>query len=1305
MNQQQPSKNNPRLTSKPNIQQQVENSTLGSGMQAAIGDDNIQIQGDSNIINFNKTEILQISVDEIKTRKFIETSPYKGLKRFEKEDKDLFFGRDQFLTSLVNELEQTNLVLLLGASGSGKSSIVRAGLVPWLLQKYGTQLVNLIFTPDQDPFESLYASLLSKSTQSQVQIVREAKVETFTQVVTKLKQADDYWFILIDQFEELFTTSQPEKRDRFIKSLVQLAKAKLQRVKIMATMRADFLDKLSPYPAFVKATDKHRPMIAEMQLDELRLAIEQPAAHHGVIFETGLVEEIIKDIQGQPGYLPLLQYTLNLLWETELQTGGINDRTLNITTYRELGGVRGALQKHIDKIYEVLTQKEKLATKKVFLKLVGIGGNSESITEWKPLRRRANNCEFNDQLERVMLVKLIDKNLLVSDYQALTQESTVEIAHETLLTSWITLNIWIQDNRNSIALRNRLNDDVARWQAKKTEDELWTGSKLEQVLELRNNLTFNQVLGGFSQTACQFIDASIRLRDRQLRRAKITAVIGLTLAVLASSTAMVALFLWQESQKQSILAVAQTAEARLLANNQLDAMVEAIKAQKKLNNLVIGKNDIVSDRVFGILQQVVYRTQNGFQERLRLRSRDIVFSPDGTFLATLPTLGDSSIVRLLDITGRQLAELRGHSGIVRSVVFSPDSKLIATASWDNTARLWDTTGKQLAELRGHSYGVTSVIFSPDGKLVATASNDKMARLWDTTGKQLAQLRGHSGYVNSIVFSPDSKLVATASDDQTARLWDTTGKQLAQLRGHSGKVNSAVFSPDGKLIATASNDKTARLWDTTGKQLAQLHGHSIASVVFSPDSKFVATALDDKTVRLWDTTGKQLTQLRGHNGIIYDVTFSPDSKLVATASDDKTVRLWDTTGKQLTELHGHSGLVYDVVFSSDGKLLATASDDNTARLWDSKSKQLAELHGHSGIVYDVAFSPDSKLVATASDDQTARLWDTTGKQLAQLRGHSDRVNSVVFSPDSKLVATVSNDKTARIWDITGKQLAQLRGHSGRVNSVVFSPDSKLVATASNDKTARIWDITGKQLAQLRGHSRIVNSVKFSLDGKFIATASNDKTARIWDTTGKQLTQLHGHSGRVNSVVFSPDSKLIATASDDKTARLWDTTGKPLTELRGHSNWVLGAVFSSDNKLVATASNDNTARLWDITGKQLAELRGHSGYVNAVEFSPDSKRVATASWDNTTRLWDTTGKQLAELRGRSDRLNRFNSVIFSPNGKLVATTFDGKAVQLWQVGGIDEMLIYSCEWVRAYLNNPDTNLGREDRHLCDATGNEK
>ncbi|MEM9090567.1 MAG: DUF4751 family protein [Cyanobacteria bacterium P01_F01_bin.53] len=495
----------------------------------------VQVEGDSNnfnaiqadIVTLTQNKIIQISANEIKTRKFIEVSPYKGLKSFKLKDKDQFFGRDQFIAGLVDELEQTNFVLLLGASGSGKSSVVRAGLIPWLAEKWGSQWFNLTLTPDRDPFDSLYSSLRSHFKQSEVQFVRAGTDQSLGQLVKKLKQPDSFWFIFIDQLEELFTLSDSEKRDRFINSLATLCKEYEgdRTIKIVATMRADFLNRLDTNPAnlLADATKGHRPLITQMHPDELRLAIEQPAAHHGVVFETGLVKTIIKDVQGQAGYLSLLQYTLDMLWKEEIQYAGLRDRTLSFKSYYRIGGVRGALQRRMDQIYESFSPQEQAAAQRIFLRLVGIGGDTTSETAWKPVRKREARSQFRNREEQAVLTQLIDANLLVSDTTVAQEEAsatmlgqatgaTIEITHEILLMSWEPLNKWIKENRKAIALRNRLNDDVIQWKITKSEDELWTGHKLEKVLALQKSTAFNQVLGGFSPDARAFIKASAGLR-------------------------------------------------------------------------------------------------------------------------------------------------------------------------------------------------------------------------------------------------------------------------------------------------------------------------------------------------------------------------------------------------------------------------------------------------------------------------------------------------------------------------------------------------------------------------------------------------------------------------------------------------------------------------------------------------------------------------------------------------------------------------------------------------------------------------
>lgn len=1208
-------------------------------MQAIIGDGNIQVQGDINIVTFNETKILQISIEEIKTRKIIVTSPYKGLKKFEPADKDLFFGRDQFLKGLLNELEQTNLILLLGASGSGKSSVVRAGLIPWLSQKFGSRLVNLMFTPDTDPFESFYASLLGKYKQAEAQIAREAKADTLTQVVTRLKQPDDYWFIFIDQFEELFTTSQSEKRDQFITNLAKLSKTKERSIKIMVTMRADFLDKLSPYPRLVKATDKHRPLIAEMQPDELRLAIEQPAAHHGVVFETGLVEEIIKDVQGQAGYLPLLQYTLNLLWEIEVETNSINDRTLSISTYRQIGGVRGALQKHIDYIYDSLPEVEKFATQRIFLKLVDIGKDTEFGTEWKPVRRRALKSEFNDELEQSVLAKLINENLLVSDQEPQSQESTVDITHEILLTSWTTLNTWIKQNRQAIALRNRLNDDVALWKFQKADDELWNGSKLEQILELRKDATFNQVLGGFNDAANQFIDASVGLRDRQRRK----TIIGLTsFSVVALILAGAAGLGWlsTEFQRQQTITGLTTASEELFdSNKEFDALLASLNAGKQVKQAAFGVNSDMQFQLKVALQQAIY----GVKERNRLEK---------------------------------------HKARVISVSYSPNGKTLASASADKTIKLWDVaTGKEISTLTGHNDVVTVVSFSPDGKTLASASvGDKTVRLWDiTTGKEIFTFSGYQADDqgnNGVSFSPDGQLLAFACKGNTIQLWNVATRQkIATLIGHKDRVDGVSFSPKGRLLASASLDGTVKLWDiTTYKEIPSNMQHYpwVCGVSFSPDGQLLASGGDGGSVILWNVaTRTKFADLPNFTGNerVTNLSFSPNGQLLAASGFNYDINLWNVdTLKKIPSLTGHSAMVHNIRFSPDGQWLASASSDRSIKLWYIAQRlEVKSLSSYDDYVFSVSFSPNGRRLASSDKESSVKLWDVaTGQQSKTFMGHQHWVSSVSFSPDEKYLASGSWDGTVKLWDVaTGQPIKTFFEHKHWVNSVSFSPDGKYLASDSWDRTVKLRDVaTGKEIRTLTGHKDTITAVSFSRDGRLLASASRDQTIKLWDVATRTIiATLTGHRGEVNTTSFSPDGRLLASAGETTTIKLWNVaTGKELATLTGHKAGVNSVSFSPDGRVLASASNDNTIILWDVATHKKINIFNAKAEVKSISFSPDGRLLASGSRSGTVILWDL--KALSNLT-------------------------------------LDNLLARGCDWVRGYLQtNP--NVSDSDKQLCNGIG---
>ena len=539
-----------------------------------------------------------------------------------------------------------------------------------------------------------------------------------------------------------------------------------------------------------------------------------------------------------------------------------------------------------------------------------------------------------------------------------------------------------------------------------------------------------------------------------------------------------------------------------------------------------------------------------------------------------------------------------------------------------------------AILKGHTYSVNSASFSPDGKQIVSASADSTVRIWDAeTGECLQILVGHTGSVYSASFSPDGKWVVSASEDNTDRIWDVhTGQCLQMKEEHTDDVNSASYSSDGKRIVSATWHNTIYILDAkTGQCLQTLKGHTsgVESATFSPDGKRIVSASSDKTVRIWNVeTGQCLQTLEGHKWVINSASFSPDSKLIVSASEDYTVRIWDAyTGQCLQTLEGHTSGVKSATFSPDGKRIVSASYDKTVRIWDAQHVQcLQTLNGHIDLVRSASFSPDGKRIVSASNDKTVRIWDSlTGQCQQTLVGHSNLVSSTSFSPDGRRIVSASNDSTACIWDAqTGQLIQTLRGHKGKVESASFCPDGNRIVSASEDSTIRIWDANnGQCLHVLEGHKKYVRSAFYSPDSRCIISASLNKTVCIWDAeAGKLLKTLEGHTERVLFATFSPDSKRIVSASDDKTIRIWDAqTGQCLQTLEGHTSGVNSASFSPDGKLIVSSSWDKTVRIWDSeTGQCLQMLEGHTDDVNSVSFSPDGKRIVSASNDGTIRIWE-------------------------------------------------------------------------------------
>ncbi|MEM9271708.1 MAG: hypothetical protein AAGA80_01920 [Cyanobacteria bacterium P01_F01_bin.143] len=873
--------------------------------------------------------------EAILQRDFVARSPYKGLKRFNAKDKELFFGREKLIQKLIAATQQSNLVLVLGASGSGKSSVVRAGVLPQIANLSAYQ--SCLFTPNRDPFVSLHRSLLDPEddifNESEVDFVLEGQSDTFAKTVDLLKSKSSQWLIFVDQFEELFTIcSNIETRQNFIQGIVELAQDEDPSVKLVLAMRSDFLEELGAYPKFAEIAEKNINLVADMQTEELRQAIAQPAAKHGVVFEPDLVEDIIRDVQGQAASLPLLQYTLNLLWqESKLDN---TERTLKSETYHQLGGVSGALQKHVNQIYQDLSPEQQLATKQILLRLVDVVALEKSEVLRTAVSRRAYKSEFSEiQAETVQL--LVDQNLLVSDELKQEKQATVEIAHEALLSSWADLKDWIRDAKSTIALNNRLAEDAARWQGLREEnqekaiEELWTGSKLEKAIELRKDGTFKVVLGGLGDSVNDFINASVEWREQKIqqeleaakkiaeadRKARIEAEKRETeqkkankklriWSIVAASFGIAAIFFGIDSsfkrQEAQLEKRAADIKVKLSLGNELEKLMESIE--------LVGDNQKFNQRTFKSQNKLITDVQSVLYQAVQ--------------------------------NSREKDDLTGHQDAVWSVAISSDGKSIVSGSKDNTVKLWDIANQsEVHPFTGHQDAVWSVAISSDGKYLVSGSWDNTVKLWDIDNKSLVHtFSGHQGAVWSVAISSDGKSIVSGSDDKTIKLWDIDNKSLVHtFSGHQESVLSVAISDDGKSIVSGSYDKTIKLWDIDNKSLVHTfsgHQRSVLSVVISSDGKSIVSGSYDKTIKLWDIANKSLVHtFSGHQDPVGSVAISSDGKYLVSGSKDKTIKLWDIANQ--SEVHtftGHQDPVSSVAISSDGKYLVSGSLDSTVKLW-------------------------------------------------------------------------------------------------------------------------------------------------------------------------------------------------------------------------------------------------------------------------------------------------------------------------------------------------------------------------------------
>jgi WD40 repeat protein/DNA-binding SARP family transcriptional activator len=1149
--------------------------------------------------------------------------PYKGLAAYDVDDAEVFFGRESEVAACLDRLRSTPLLVVAGPSGCGKSSLVRAGLVPALARGGRT---SVVIVPGDDADGAMSEALGA---------------------------ANERPVLVVDEFEALFNAkSDPDITRAFCRRISRYAE---EQATVVICVRADYLTGLSMDTDFARLAERGLYLVSPLTGDCLREAIEQPALRAGYRLEHGLVDLLVRDTEGEPGALPLLSHALVETWRRR------DGRTLLVEGYRDSGGIRGAVARSADRLYDNLPTDQRAMLRSILLRLV-----TPSI-DGDPVRCRVPTGTLIGDHQRERIVALLVRARLVT-----ADADTVQLAHEALARAWPRLQTWLDEDATGVRVLRHLATAAAGWDTLgRPESELYRGARLDTALEWRGSArpdltdvetAFLDASVAHTETERGALEARARRDARQNRRLRGALVGAALLAVCSLAAGAVAVQQQRQAQASAAEAEANAAEADAqrqraeanVAEAQANA-VEATAAGRLAEARRLGTQALVVDDYDQALLLAIEgrHMEDSVETRSNLLAAierspaasavirtgseaflDLAFTADGTALVASERGVRATMSRFDVATRRRTGSLPGPGPVLTSAV-SPDGRRAVMSSFtggfgDRTFELkvvdMDTFEVIGAPLPGlYNAPLARLTFSPDGRHVAAVT--------------------------------DSDLSGAGSFEPLALVWDvaTGGGPVVQFPFSAPNFQRDVaFLRDSQRILVAGTDGTAIVDVTSGAQVGQIDG-AHPPIAVSPDGRTLAAATDVNqgvTIGLFDlASGERSAALAGHRQRLVRLAFSPDGTTLASGGDDRLVIAWDlASGQPRAVYEGHAAGVNALAFGPDGNTLWSGGDDRAILVWDLQragtlvhrpSPLGAGLSELAYVATDMVTDPEGRYVVFPSaDDLHFQIRDVATGALSEPTSVEDG-EFMSFSPDLSRYLTVNQDLHLRLWDrATGARLADSEG-SGllftgfHTDAAVFTPDGRSVVALALDEAAGSEQLVVLDAATL---APVGEAIPVGHTGRMVAVTPDGREAVV-----------------VVSNTEVPDTNVVLVDLDERRVVRSTPVAPGGTPVGGARN----NTVASDGRTVGVGTTFGDVVFVDAeTGDVSPLLHAHDDRVESITFAPDYATFVTTGRDGEVKLWDRASRRLLgsvrlsaqNLRLRASFLAADRLLIFDDTGQI-------------------------------------------------------